>query len=85
MGSVAVSLARGLSLRLAHLQATITTAVLDTAAYPAGQSGCKLAAGMTACVSDASLQAEIGRLIDAGQLPRPAAPGSGTTPIFFVE
>lgn len=61
-----------------------TQAVIDTDPYPTSQSGCKLATGMTACVSDASLQAEIGKLIDAGTLPNPGAPGSGTTPIYFM-
>jgi hypothetical protein len=59
-------------------------AVTDTNPYPSTQGACPLATGMTACVTDASLQAEIGNLIDAGTLPSPGAPGSGTTPIFFV-
>lgn len=61
-----------------------TQAVFDTNSYPSSQSGCSLATGMTACVTDASLQAEIGNLITAGRLPQPSAPGSGTTPIFFM-
>jgi hypothetical protein len=61
-----------------------TQAVSDATPYPASQGGCQLATGMTACVTDASLQAEIGRLIDAGQLPNPGSTGSGTTPVFFV-
>jgi hypothetical protein len=61
-----------------------TQAVVDTDPYPAGQKGCKLAAGMTACVTDASLQAEISHLIDTGTLPAPAAPGSGSTPDFLM-
>jgi hypothetical protein len=61
-----------------------TQAVVDTDPYPSQPSGCQLATGMTACVTDASLQAEIATLIDAGTLPRPSAPGTGTTPIFFV-
>jgi hypothetical protein len=59
-------------------------ALLDTNPYPAHPSGCKLATGMTACVTDASLQAEIGREIDSGKLPSPGAPGSGTTPVFML-
>jgi hypothetical protein len=58
-------------------------AVADKDPYPPA-SGCSLAPGMTSCVSDASIQAEIAKLIDAGTLPAPSAPGSGTTPIFFV-
>ena len=57
-------------------------AVVATDPYPG--TGCSLAAGMTACVSDASIQAEISSLISAGRLPTPGTPGSGTTPIFFV-
>ena len=63
---------------------TKTQAVIDTDQYPTNQSGCQLATGMTACVTDASIQGEIGSLIDAGKLPKPSAPGTGTTPIFFV-
>jgi hypothetical protein len=59
-----------------------TQAVLDTDSYPG--TGCSLAAGMTACVSDSSIQAEIASLVSAGKLPTPTAPGSGTTPTFFV-
>ena len=61
-----------------------TQAVVDSDPYPTNQSGCQLATGMTACVTDASLQTEIGHLIDSGTLPKQTAPGSGTTPIFFV-
>jgi hypothetical protein len=61
-----------------------TQALLDTDPYPTNQSGCQLATGITACVTDGSIQAEIGSLIDSGRLPKPTAPGSGTTPIFFV-
>jgi hypothetical protein len=59
-------------------------AVIDTNPYPTNQGACQLATGMTACVTDASLKNEIGNLIDAGKLPTPTAPGTGTTPIFFV-
>jgi hypothetical protein len=59
-------------------------AVLDTHAYPSKQGGCKLAAGMTACVTDAAIQTELASLIAAHRLPSPSAPGSGSTPIFFV-
>jgi hypothetical protein len=65
---------------------TFTTraqAVIDTDPYPTKQSGCNLATGMTACVTDASLQSEISSLIDSGTLPKPGTPGTGTTPIFF--
>lgn len=59
-----------------------TQTVTDTSAYPG--TGCSIATGMTACVSDASIQAELTRLINAGTLPRTGAVGSGTNPIFFV-
>lgn len=54
-----------------------TQAVFDTNPYPTKQTGCKIATGMTACVTDGSLQAEISRLIDSGRLPTPGrqAPG----------
>jgi hypothetical protein len=61
-----------------------TQAVIDTNPYPTSQTGCSLATGMTACVTDRSLQAEIGKLIQAGKLPGPTAPGAGTTPIYFM-
>jgi hypothetical protein len=54
-------------------------AVTDTNAYPTNQTGCTLARGMTACVTDASIQAEIAKLI--GTLPKPP---SGTTPVYFM-
>ncbi len=63
---------------------THAQAIVDRDPYPTKQGGCPLATGMTACVTDASLQAELASLIDAGKLPRPSAPGSGTTPIFFM-
>jgi hypothetical protein len=63
---------------------TKTQAVIDTNPYPTVQGSCPLATGMSACVTDASLQAEISSLIDSGKLPTPTAPGTGTTPIFFV-
>ena len=59
-------------------------AIVDTQSYPAKQSGCKLATGMTACVTDSSLRAEILRLIGNGALPAPGKAGQGTTPIFFM-
>ena len=59
-------------------------AVVDSNPYPAQQTGCTVAAGMTACVTDASIQAEVTSLIASGKLPAPTAPGAGTTPIFFV-
>ena len=61
-----------------------TQAVTDTNSYPTKQSGCTVAAGTTACVTDTSIQTEIGNLIDAGKLPAPGTPGTGTSPIFFV-
>ena len=57
-------------------------AVFDTDPYPTKQSGCPLAPGMTACVTDTSLQAEISSLIAGGTLPAPAS--TGPTPIFFM-
>jgi hypothetical protein len=61
-----------------------TQAVIDGDPYPTNQSGCSLAPGMTACVTDASLQSEIGRLIDSGAVRAPTAPGAGTTPVYIV-
>lgn len=56
--------------------------VTDTTnSYPG--SGCSLAPGMTACVSDASIRAEIASVIAANNLTL-STPGSGTTPVFFV-
>jgi hypothetical protein len=53
----------------------------DTQAYPTQSSSCSLAAGMTACVTDAQIQAEISRLISAGHLPT----GTGANaPIYFM-
>lgn len=60
---------------------TANQAIVDSNPYPAQQTGCALATGMTACVTDASLQAEISRLIAAGTVPLRAA---GSTPIFFM-
>jgi hypothetical protein len=59
-----------------------TQAVIDTNPFPG--TSCSLATKMTACVSDASIQAEVAGLINSGTLPAPTAPGTGTTPIFFV-
>jgi hypothetical protein len=59
-------------------------AVVDQDSYPAKQSGCTVASGMTACVTDATLQAEIAKLIDAGKLPMPGVPGTRTMPVFLV-
>jgi hypothetical protein len=61
-----------------------TQAVSDGDPYPAKQTGCTIAAGTTACVTDGALQAEISSLIDAGKLPTPGAPGTGSNPIFFM-
>jgi Phosphate-induced protein 1 conserved region len=53
----------------------------DTQAYPAQSSSCSLATGVTACVTDAQIQAEISRLIGAGRLPT----GTGANaPIYFM-
>ena len=53
----------------------------DTQAYPTQSSSCSLAPGMTACVTDAQIQAEIARLIGAGNLPT----GTGANaPIYFM-
>lgn len=56
--------------------------VLATDAYPS--TGCSTATGMTACVSDSSIQAELTKLITAGTLPPTGAIGTGTNPVFFV-
>ncbi len=61
-----------------------TQAVSVADPYPTKQKGCKVATGLTACVTDASLQAEIAKLIDAGTLPQPGAPGTGTTPVYLM-
>jgi hypothetical protein len=53
----------------------------DTQGYPTQSSSCSLATGMTACVTDAQIQAEISRLIGAGHLPT----GTGANaPIYFM-
>lgn len=59
-------------------------AIVDTDSYPTKQTGCTIAAGMSACVTDSSIQAELTSMVAAGKLPTPTAPGTGTTPIFFV-
>jgi hypothetical protein len=59
-------------------------AVIDSDPYPTNKSGCSLAPGMTDCVTDASLQTEIGHLIDKGAVRPPTAPGVGTTPVYIV-
>jgi hypothetical protein len=67
-----------------YQQVSSAQAVIDSDPYPTNQSGCSLAPGMTACVTDASLQTEIGRLIDRGAVGGPTAPGTGTTPVYIV-
>lgn len=58
-----------------------TQVINDTQPYPAQASSCSLATGMTACVTDGQIQAEITRLIGAGQLPT----GTGANaPIYFM-
>ena len=57
--------------------------IVDTTPYPPAKNGCKLATGITACVSDAALQAEITNVISQHHLPLSAA-GAATTPIFFM-
>jgi hypothetical protein len=53
----------------------------DTQPYPTQSSSCSLATGLTACVTDAQIQAEITRLIGADQLPT----GTGANaPIYFM-
>ena len=59
-------------------------AVVDTDPYPTNLNGCHAAPGYSACVTDAALQSEISHLMDARRLPHPSAPGTGTTPIFFM-
>ena len=56
-------------------------AIQDTQPYPANKGGCPLGAGVTACVTDKELQAEITRLIAVDHL------GAGVgqdAPIYFV-
>jgi hypothetical protein len=53
----------------------------DTQPYPAQSSSCSLATGVTACVTDAQIQAEISRLIGAKGLP--SGTGAGA-PIYFM-
>jgi hypothetical protein len=56
--------------------------IQDSRAYPSNKKGgCPLAPGMTACVTDAQLQAEITRLIAADNLPTGTGPNA---PIYFV-
>jgi hypothetical protein len=53
----------------------------DTQPYPTKASSCSLATGVTACVTDAQIHAEITRLITADGLPT----GSGANaPIYFM-
>jgi hypothetical protein len=55
--------------------------IQDSHAYPANKGGCPLGSGVTACVTDAQIQAEITRLISADHL------GTGVglnAPIYFV-
>jgi hypothetical protein len=53
----------------------------DTQAYPAESSSCSLATGITACITDAQIQAEISRLMGADGLPT----GTGAdAPIYFM-
>jgi hypothetical protein len=55
--------------------------IQDTHAYPTNKGGCPLATGITACVTDGQLQAEITRLIGAEHL----RTGVGQdAPIYFV-
>lgn len=58
-------------------------AIQDTHAYPAASKngGCPLATGITACVTDGQLQAEITRLITADHLRTGVGPNA---PIYFV-
>jgi hypothetical protein len=54
----------------------------DTQPYPARQKGgCTLGTGVTACVTDAELQAEITRLISVDHLPTGTGPNA---PIYFM-
>jgi hypothetical protein len=53
----------------------------DTQAYPPESSSCSLATGLTACVTDAQIQAEITRVIGAGGLPTGTGAGA---PIYFM-
>ena len=60
-------------------------AVTDMHPYPTKQTGCTVSTGTTACVTDASIQAEISSLINAGTLPAPTtAGGTASDPIFFM-
>ncbi|HZU61126.1 MAG TPA: hypothetical protein VE983_09180 [Solirubrobacteraceae bacterium] len=55
--------------------------ITDTQPYPSQSSSCSLGTGLTACVTDAQIQAEITRLIAADQLPT----GTGANaPIYFL-
>lgn len=53
----------------------------DSQRYPANKGGCPLAPGLTACVTDSQIQAEVARLISANALG--AGTGAGA-PIYFV-
>ena len=53
----------------------------DTQPYPTESSACSLGTGLTACVTDAQIQAEVTRLIAADSLPTGTGPNA---PIYFV-
>jgi hypothetical protein len=55
--------------------------IQDPHAYPANGGGCPLASGVTACVTDDQIQAEITRLIGTDDLPTGVGPNA---PIYFV-
>jgi hypothetical protein len=57
-------------------------AVLDTDPYPTNQSGCSLAPGLTACVTDASIQSEVANFARNNKIA--TWPSTGPKPIFFV-
>ncbi len=55
--------------------------ISDAQPYPPSKGGCPLATGLTACITDAQIQAEVTRLIKA----RGLATGTGPkAPIYFV-
>lgn len=64
----------------AYQQAT-PQVITDSTAYPSQSSSCSLAPGMTACVTDAQIQAEIARLISTQNLPTGTGVGA---PIYFM-
>lgn len=64
---------------------TTADAIPDSNPYPTATTGCTIAPGMAACVTDSEIQAEISKLIATNTIPQPSTPnGMGMTQIYFV-